>query len=201
MTEMNTTNRTQGLFGLVLAGGQSSRMGEDKALLKYHTQTQLEHTYHLLNKYCEKTFVSVSETLAKEESRLAYPLLVDQFDQGGPLMGIASALHTYPDKAWLVVACDLPFLDESTLDYLIEQRQMEKDASAFISDHDGLPEPLCAIWEPRIYTRIETAFQEQRFCPRKILIQANTELLPLPSAHALDNANTPEERQRIQNSL
>jgi molybdopterin-guanine dinucleotide biosynthesis protein A len=194
---MNKTPYPDDLYGLILAGGQSSRMGEDKALLSYQGQDQLSHSFDLLNQVCAKSFVSVSKDNAREQHRQAYPQIIDHFDSGGPLNGIASAFNAHPDKAWLVIACDLPLLDESTLQYLLEHRQKDKEATAFISHNDGLPEPLCAIWEPRSQTRIHAALEQQRNCPRKLLIQADTELLQLPKAHALDNANTPEEQLQI----
>ena len=189
------------LFGLVLAGGLSTRMGEDKALITYHQQTQLARSYELLNKYCDKTFVSVSASMSNENSRKDYPLIIDQYENGGPLIGIASALNAYPDKAWLVVACDLPFLDTHTIENLIHNRKPAAEATAYISAHDGLPEPLCAIWEPSIQQRVETAIQLKNACPRKVLIQADTNLLELPLSNALDNANTPQDKQRIQNLI
>ena len=189
------------LFGLVLAGGLSTRMGEDKALITYHQKTQLARSYELLNKYCDNTFVSVSTGMSNENSRKNYPLIIDQYENGGPLIGIVSALNLFPDKAWLVVACDLPFLDAHTIENLIHNRKPAAEATAYISAHDRLPEPLCAIWEPEIRLRIETAIQQKKACPRKILIQANTNLLELPLSNALDNANTPQDKQRIQNLL
>lgn len=175
MTE--TVEIQNNIYGLVLAGGQSTRMGEDKALIKYHQQTQLERSYNLLNDICENTFVSVSAANSHEATRQNFPLINDQYTFGGPLNGIASAFKLHPDKAWLIVACDLPLLDSVTLAYLIKHRDTTKDASAYISNYDQLPEPLCAIWESKINSRIQTAIAEKRNCPRKILIQANTHLL------------------------
>ena len=51
-------------------------------------------------------------------------------------------------KAWLVLACDLPFLDRATLQHLIAQRASARLATAYRSSSDGQPEPLCAIFEP-----------------------------------------------------
>lgn len=199
--ESKTIKRSSDLYGLILTGGQSSRMGEDKALLKYRGLTQLEHGYELLEKFCSKTFVSVSQKNSTEQARQKFPLIVDQFEHGGPLNGIASALSAEPNKAWLVIACDLPLLDESTLSFLIEHRQTHKDATAFLSNYVELPEPLCTIWEPQIIQRVLNAIDGNKSCPRKILIQADTELLSPINPHALDNANTPDEKSEIFKSL
>jgi molybdopterin-guanine dinucleotide biosynthesis protein A len=63
-----------------------------------------------------------------------------------------------------VLACDLPFLDAATLDALIAGRDLERDATAFRSSHDGLPEPLCAIYEPRARAAIAAHLAGGRNC-------------------------------------
>ena len=79
-----------------------------------------------------------------------------------------------PDAAWLVLACDLPLLDQQTLGHLLRSRRRERQATAYRSSHDGLPEPLCAIYEPssreaiRAYvasgTRLPAEVPDQRGC-------------------------------------
>src|ERR1043165_9907531 len=136
------------LFGLVLAGGASSRMRSDKALLEYHGQPQVRWAFDLLSKFCAATFVSVRPDQREDPSRAGLPQIVDRQPGIGPIAGISAALLEHPKAAWLVLACDLPFLTGQTLQHLIAQRDASKVATAYRSAHDGLPEPLCAIWEP-----------------------------------------------------
>ena len=70
------------------------------------------------------------------------------------------------------------------------------DATAFRSSHDGLPEPLCAIYEPRARAAIAAHIAAGRNCPRKFLINAHTQLLEQPNPRALDNVNTVDEYER-----
>ena len=182
------------LFGLVLAGGRSTRMQRDKAAIAYHGQeTQLESAMKLLAPRVARAFVSVRADQADDPVRSAWPRIVDRGDVEGPIAGISAALATHPDAAWLVLACDLPFLDAATLDALIAGRDLERDATAFRSSHDGLPEPLCAIYEPRARAAIAAHLAGGRNCPRKFLINANTRLLDQPNPRALDNVNTVAE--------
>ena len=182
------------LFGLVLAGGRSTRMQRDKAAIAYHGQeTQLESAMKLLAPRVARAFVSVRADQADDPVRSAWPRIVDRGDVEGPIAGISAALATHPDMAWLVLACDLPFLDAATLDALIAGRDLERDATAFRSSHDGLPEPLCAIYEPRARAAIAAHLAGGRNCPRKFLINANTRLLDQPNPRALDNVNTVAE--------
>jgi molybdopterin-guanine dinucleotide biosynthesis protein A len=181
------------LFGLVLAGGASTRMQRDKAAIEYHGQSQLHWTFHLLSHVCAATFISVRPDQREEPTRAGLPQIVDRQPGIGPIAGISAALHAHPKAAWLVVACDLPFLNEQTLRYLIERRDPHKIATAFKSSHDSLPEPLCAIWEPAAREPVLAFVAAGKQCPRKFLINADTVLLDLPDERALDNVNTADE--------
>lgn len=181
------------LFGLVLAGGASTRMQRDKAAIEYHGQSQLHWTFHLLSHVCAATFVSVRPDQREESTRAGLPQIVDRQPGIGPIAGISAALHAHPKAAWLVVACDLPFLNEQTLRYLVEHRDAHKLATVFKSSHDGLPEPLCAIWEPAAREPLLAYVAAGKQCPRKFLINADALLLDLPDGRALDNVNTTDE--------
>lgn len=136
------------LFGLVLAGGASTRMRTDKAALDYHGRPQLQWAFDLLARCCTATFVSVRPDQRDDAIRAAYPQIVDRQPGAGPIAGIFAALLAHPKAGWLVLACDLPFVNERTLKHLIAARDPQRVATAYRSSHDGLPEPLCAIWEP-----------------------------------------------------
>jgi molybdenum cofactor guanylyltransferase len=184
---------TPALFGLVLAGGASTRMRTDKALLDYHGQPQLRWAFELAAKFCPATFVSVRADQREDPSRAGLPQIVDRQPGIGPIAGISAALLEHPQAAWLVLACDLPFLTEGTLQHLIAHRDPRKIATAYRSAHDGLPEPLCAIWEPGAREGVLAYIAGGKQCPRKFLINSDTALLDLPERAALDNVNTREE--------
>ncbi len=116
-------------------------------------------------------------------------------------MGILSALETHPQVAWLVLACDLPFVDAATLRYLIANREPQRVGTAFRSSHDGLPEPLCAIFEPRALAALRDFAAQGQHCPRKFLSRSQAHLLDLPDPRALDNVNTAEERAQALRTL
>jgi molybdenum cofactor guanylyltransferase len=189
------------LFGLVLAGGASSRMGQDKAALKYHGESQLQWTYQLLAQHVERCFISVRPDQREDTTRATLPQIIDRHPGRGPIAGIEAALTESPTSAWLVLACDLPFISTATLTHLIKHRDTTRIATAYRSAHDGLPEPLCAIWEPASRELIAAVLASGKDCPRKLLINNNTALIDLPDARMLDNINTPQERQAAQSAL
>jgi molybdenum cofactor guanylyltransferase len=181
------------LYGLILAGGASRRMQTDKAALEFEGKQQLHRAVELASHVCQKTFVSVRAEQLADPLRGSFPTIVDRHEGVGPIAGIAAAQATHPQAAWLVLACDLPFLDLATLEYLLEHRDPSSPATAFVSTHDGLPEPLCAVWEPSSRDAVLAWIGSGKQCPRKFLINAATHLLRQPDPRALDNVNTPGE--------
>ena len=181
------------LLGLLLAGGQSRRMGKEKASLSYAGSTQPERVAKLLQAHCNEIFLSLRKGQAGVRKVRNLPIVRDSREGRGPLVGILSAFDVRTDAAWLVVACDLPFLDELTLDNLIAKRDKSRLATAYRSSHDGLPEPLCTIYEPHSLSTFEEYFDRDICCPRKILINTDPLLLEPVNHRALDNVNTPED--------
>ena len=189
------------IYGLVLSGGKSTRMGTDKGLIAYHGIPQRDHLYKLLEKSCDKTFMSIRK---EQEVEIAstFNTIVDEDVFKGPFNGILSAHKKYPDVAWLVLACDLPLIDEKSLQELIAARMGSADATAFAQKENPLPEPLCAIWEPRGLKAAVTYLEEGNgSCPRKFLINNNTHLVFPENAHVLMNANSEAEYKEAMTKL
>ena len=181
------------LYGLVLAGGRSTRMQRDKAMLEYAGRSQLERAVELITPLVERVFVSVRPDQTGDPLRARFAQIVDSGEVSGPIAGIVAAQARHPEAAWLVLACDLPLLDRETVAHLLRSRRPERQATAYRSTHNGLPEPLCAIYEPSSLEAIRAHVAGGRDCPRKFLINANTELIDQPQPGALDNVNTPND--------
>ena len=182
------------LNALLLAGGRSRRMHQDKSTLVYGGKTQLERTIELLAKLHCSTYLSLRKGQIPPSMGLDLPTIEDAFGEIGPLGGILSAFAAHPTDAWLVVACDLPFLGEDTVRHLMDERDGNRIATAYRSAHDGLPEPLCAIYEPSAFQVLRRFLEEkEQYCPRKILILTEPKLLDPIDLQALDNVNTPRE--------
>jgi len=181
------------LQGLILAGGRSRRMQQDKALLRYAGQPQVLVAYERVSALVSPVFVSCRKGQWEDANVNALPQLHDTLDDVGPLGGILRAFEQQPDAAWLVVACDLPYLTQTTLTALIASRDPARNATAFRAPDSGLPEPVCAIYEPAIAPLLEQYLSEGIRCPRKILLSEDTALFDLPDPEALINVNHPHE--------
>lgn len=194
----NGDNIIPPLYGLVLAGGKSMRMGYDKSVIQWHGMEQRYYMADLLKNVCEDVFISCRAEQQNEIDK-NYKTLVDNYEGAGPLIGILSAFKTKPDVAWLVTACDLPLLDLPTLQYLIQNRDASCIATTFKSPFDGLPEPLITIWEPSSYERLQAHISDGYTCPRKALLknETNVKILTPPNPDALMNANTPDDAERV----
>ena len=189
------------LCGLVLAGGRSSRMHRDKAALAYHGRSQLATTFGLLESVVDRCYVSVRADQIEEPLRKGYPQIVDAQGPGGPINGILAAQQQHPQAAWLVLACDLPFLDRASLVHLLGHRDRSRVASAFRSSHDGLPEPLCAVYEPAAAEVLPHFVAQGGRCPRKFLITHEAMLIEPLSPTALDNINSAQEYWQAMETL
>ncbi len=181
------------LYGLVLSGGKSTRMGTDKGLITYHGIPQREYLYQLLSAVCEETFISLREEQTQElPSKMK--TIVDLNEFKGPYNGLLSAHKKHPDAAWLVLACDLPLMDLNALKELISKRDPSKNATAFALKENPLPEPLCAIWEPHALAESLTYLANGNgTCPRKFLINTEVKLVFPSDENVLLNANSEQE--------
>jgi len=193
------------LHGLILAGGSSTRMHRDKAVLEYQGRSQLDRAFELASRHAARVFVSVRADQTLDPTRAQRPMIVDSVAGAGPIVGIRSALAAHPQAAWLVLACDLPFLSDAAVEYLVRERHSAGSAAGFAtaykSAHDGLPEPLCAIWEPAAAKALADYQAAGGHCPRKFLIRHGARLLEAQDTRALDNVNTPEEYTQALSTL
>jgi molybdopterin-guanine dinucleotide biosynthesis protein A len=194
--------------GLVLAGGRSTRMGHDKGKLNYHGKPQREFVADMLENMGIEAYISCRDD--QKEELANYRTVTDSFNDMGPVGGILSAMLFDPNAAWLVVACDLPLVTEGVLKTLLQNRFPSAIATAFRSPSSiggtegglGFPEPLITLWEPKALPVIMRFLSQGVMCPRKVLINSDTHLLPPPSVvEALMNANTPEDAASAKHAL
>ncbi len=175
--------------GFVLAGGASSRMGRDKALLAYREMTLVEYVARAVleaigsvalvgdpDRYCE----------------LGHPVYHDKVPGCGPLGGIYTALTVSPADWNLVVACDMPGISARALGGLIDPEAQPGRNCVMAVGSGGEPEPLCALYHRRCLPVLDRAIREKRFKMRDLVRELEAELRPLDAA-ALANVNTPDE--------
>jgi molybdenum cofactor guanylyltransferase len=177
------------LKALILAGGESSRMGTDKSQIEYHGKSQKMYLKEVFSNLNIDAYTSVKKLSSGDHE------IADSFVGLGPYGGILSAFKEDPNAAWLVVACDLPFVNENYISELIKHRNISTIATAFYNAETQLPDPLFTIWEPRAYPVLLEYLAYGYSCPRKVLINESIELIQLSNQMILTNVNTPEEKE------
>lgn len=164
--------------GLVLAGGQSTRMGKDKALIDYHGEPQYSYLYRLLTAYCDQVYIS------SKEKKYTLPSLIDmeEYSTIGPIAGLLTAFqHDATD--WLVLAIDYPFIGESEIKKLLEPS--EALAHVFYNPHTDFFEPFLGYYKkefmPLLLREIESGAHSMQHLLRKSkvkkLIPENVEII------------------------
>ncbi|WP_297795921.1 NTP transferase domain-containing protein [uncultured Eudoraea sp.] len=199
--EIKEGNSQTKLYGLVLSGGRSTRMGHDKSLIQYHDLPQREHLYNLLSQVCDKVFLSIrKEQRAEFAPNVA--TIIDRDEYKGPFNGLLSAHYSNPKVAWLVLACDLPLINLEAIKQLIKERDVKENATAFATNKTGLPEPLAAIWEPHgLDNAIDYLKQATSSCPRKFLINSDIKLVFPKDDIVLMNANSEDDYKEVLSKL
>ncbi|TAE75225.1 MAG: hypothetical protein EAZ84_09795 [Verrucomicrobia bacterium] len=176
---------------LILSGGKSRRMGRDKSsILRPDGGRQLDHLLELAREISSEIIVSTNDpTLNLPEGVTALP---DAVPGEGPLAALASLAARSNDSA-LVIGGDLFLLDSPTLHHLVEHHDPTAAATCYANRIDARPEPLCTIYSAPSLAAASHALASGERCARHFLEALAPQILTLPNATALDNANTPDE--------
>jgi len=185
--EKKASKTKPALNALVLIGGKSTRMGEDKAKLDYHGKEHSTYLAELFKNKGLKTYLS-----AREKQEADFPLIEDKFLDLGPFGAICSAFMENPNEAYFVVATDLPFINNELIDLLIKNRDTRKIATTVKGKSKQFPEPLITIWEPKSYPILLNYLAQGFSCPRKVLINSEVKIIEVEDK-LITNVNTPEE--------
>ncbi|MCE7039989.1 molybdenum cofactor guanylyltransferase [Dyadobacter sp. CY312] len=151
------------LYGLVVCGGQSTRMGSDKGFLVYHEKPQCYHLADLLledpNPLCFKALISCNDKQTALISK-DYSVLTDlpEYQNSGPIASLLTAFATFSNVDFLVIGCDYPFMQHSDLLVFLESIQEDSLAAAFYN-HNNKYEPLLA-WYSKNTGRLLKTFYE-----------------------------------------
>lgn len=174
------------LYAGILIGGASRRMGHPKHLLSVDGMTWVERIAHSLSQRVEQIVLLGAGAIPG--SLGAYPRLPDVQDKTGPLAGMLAAMRWRPDAAWLMVACDLPWLAADAVDWLISQRRPGVWALLPRPAEGTRVEPLLALYEPRIRSYLEAVDAPSQL---EGLEAVSCPVVPAALAPAWRDADTP----------
>ena len=186
------------VLGCVLIGGQSSRMGQPKHMIRRNGRTWVERTVEVMDQLTSR--VIIAGTGALPESVRDYDRLVDVPNVRGPMAGILAALRWSPRSTWLVTACDLPLLSLSALEWLLSTRAPGVWATLpqLRGPEDGI-EPLLAHYDFRSRLPLEDLASEGEFSLSRLGTHPKI-MTPSPPSSlvtAWQDVNTPAQLKQV----
>ncbi len=189
------------ILGLVLAGGRSARMGESKEEMRIHEGvSQLDYLLEALETFCSRTAVSVRQDQQLSQGANKYAVIEDGNTSKGPINGIISGLRKSEGLPVLAVACDMPFVDAALFLQLVSLRDHDRMATCFVAE-DGMPEPLCAIYEARSLSLLEARALKGEWSLRRFLIDEDVETIKPARPNLLAGVNTMSEAKEARKRL
>jgi molybdopterin-guanine dinucleotide biosynthesis protein A len=185
------------LYGLVICGGSSSRMGTDKSRLVYYGKPQHDHVHDLLAMFCEKVIISCNqEQFSSLETSNEKMADLSTYSGHGPISGLLTAFHTFPGYDFLVAGCDYPFLNREELALFFTKTKRDSAAAAFYNQ-DNKYEPLLAWYSKEAGTLLKQYFDQGEFSLQHFLKKNNAEKYMPKLEHVVASIDTPEEFQRV----
>jgi molybdopterin-guanine dinucleotide biosynthesis protein A len=183
---------------ILLAGGESRRMGRDKTQLPFEGRPLVVRMVERLTAVFPEVVVVVREPAGFPLAGVR--LLTDRHPGRGPLEGLATGLSAIRSDRALVVACDMPLLDIPVLRLLAAEAD---DADVIVPVSDTGPEPLCAVYARRLLPRLDAALASGERRMKAWLATLDAREMPPdafasvdPEGHAFLNLNRPEDYAR-----
>ncbi len=198
-----STEHLGDIAGIILAGGQNSRMGgRNKAFLQVDGETVLTRSLRVLRS-CFRQVVVV----ANDPDRYAgfdVEVTADELPQLGPLGGLHAGLGRIDAPYAFVTACDMPFLRAEAIRFMVSRLRESDEVDAVVPRWDGDIEPLHALYATRLRGEIAVAVEEGARSMRDFLPRIRTDYVPQATMEGVTgaeesfrNVNTPEEAARF----
>lgn len=184
--------------GLVLAGGQSTRMKCDKAELVVDGKPLFARAIDVLKLAGIDAYVSARRN-SHFLDQLEVPVLFDDVKNIGPAAALLRGCRESPLDDWFVLACDLPNVTAEAVRILIDRHLNNDSAEITCFAHaDGTPEPLFAIWSPTALSRLRGNVKNGFWGPMHTLNECEVQLIAPTTKHLLFNTNTPQQWMQFQ---
>jgi len=175
---------------IIFAGGKSSRMGRDKALLPFHNYTSLSNfQYQKLNNIFEIVYLSSKE----DKFDFNCTIIKDIYRQSSPLIGIISVFETLSDNAVFILSVDAPFIDKNVIEKLYTAYKDNPTSSAIIAKSPKGIEPLCGIYTRNILSLAKEHLNTNKHKLTDLLFNSSIIIVYFDTNKPFININTPDE--------
>lgn len=187
------------ITGIILAGGKSLRMGSDKGMMLLKGKKFIEYIIEAIRPVTNRIIIIANN---ENYNYLGYPIYKDIIKDCGPMGGIYTGLTYSETEKNLVVSCDIPFISEELLNYIIRNGD---DCEIAIPEHDGKIEPLCALYSKNCTTKFKGLIEKNKFKMKEAIDYFKVKKLPLSkeqsfySEELFFNINTLLELEKLEN--
>lgn len=192
---------------MVLIGGESRRMGKDKASIKFLGTPLLEHVLKVVSPLFTKIFISARDkNYAYSDDDSQVKIITDNYQGRGPLIGLESALSASEDEWVFLLSCDLPFLSGQIIRYLAELRDTKQGLSSdcILPITDGRPQPTMALYRKTCHKELQKILKTNETFGLISFLRSSQSLKTLevkeeelkkiePSLRSFTDIDTPEE--------
>jgi molybdopterin-guanine dinucleotide biosynthesis protein A len=187
------------ITGIVLAGGKSTRMGEDKGLMELNNKPLIDYSIEVLSKVCDELIIGANSL---EYQRFGFPVIPDEIKGIGPIGGIFSCLKASLTQDNVVLSCDIPLITQPVVELLLSKR---KDYQIVVPVVNGFPEPLCAYYHSSVINGLHDLINRDIYKLQYAIKQFRTKFLPLDSKLSFYNemlfSNINSSKDLIQNVI
>ena len=181
---MNNFNR----IAVIFAGGKSSRMQQDKALLPFSTYTSLaEYQYRRLKVLFNKVYISSKSNKFDFDVNI----ILDCYDDASPLVALISVFETLDVEEVFILSVDAPFVGEKIIDRLYKEAKESSDVIVAISAN-GI-EPLCAIYRRTVICKAKEFLKDDNHRLKALLSEVNMQEVKIDKPQSFMNLNRPSE--------
>lgn len=188
------------LVGIVACGGKSLRMGRDKSKLVYFAKQQRYHIYEVLCGICSEVFISCNSIQINEIDAGCRAIEdLTKYENSGPMAALLTAFEKFPQKNFLLIGCDYPFITQNDLSEFINSISDETRASAFFNVNDGFYEPLLAYYPSNCFENILFNFSKKNFSLQYFLKSVNAQRFFPSNPKSIVGIDTADEFKSIMN--
>ena len=160
--------------GAILAGGNSSRMGRDKALLPWHGKPLISHAADTLRALFDDVYICGGTP--DRYGFLGLPFLPDLVPESGPLGGIHAALSHCAPAPVFILSCDMPLVSRSLIEYIL---QFPSSAPITVAAVDGRLQPLCGVYHTSALPVITQELEHRRLKLMDVFARVNGTAVPI----------------------
>lgn len=166
------------MTGILLAGGQSKRLGQDKGNIELPGARLFEYPLSVLESLCDEILISSNEDWLTGNN---HRILRDEIQGIGPIGGLYTCLKASTHDLNVVLPCDMPLVSRSLLEYLLGE--WKKEDVLIPADGHGKPEPLCGLYRISALDAIKEMISQRNYAVQGILSRCRSRILKITRAH------------------